>query len=75
MEFNDLLELISKLSPLIMAVITVIVNSKLISYKIEQLEKKVEKHNNLVEKVAVLENKMETNRSDIDKLEGRMNEM
>lgn len=32
--------------------------TKLISYRIEQLEKKVEKHNHLVERMAVVENKM-----------------
>ena len=33
----------------------IIVSSKLTSYRIEQLEKKVEKHNNLVERVYKLE--------------------
>lgn len=32
--------------------------TKLMSYRIEQLEKKVEKHNNVVERMAVMENKM-----------------
>ena len=31
---------------------------KLMSYRIEQLEKKVEKHNSVVERMAVMENKM-----------------
>ena len=31
---------------------------KLMSYRIEQLEKKVEKHNNVVERMAVAENKI-----------------
>lgn len=32
--------------------------TKLMSYRIEQLEKKVEKHNSVVERMAVMENKM-----------------
>ena len=32
--------------------------TKLMSYRIEQLEKKVEKHNNVCERMAVMENKM-----------------
>lgn len=31
---------------------------KLMSYRIEQLEKKVEKHNSVVERMAVVENKI-----------------
>lgn len=34
--------------------------TKLMSYRIEQLEKKVEKHNNVIERMAVMENKMNT---------------
>ncbi|MGN1113818.1 MAG: hypothetical protein ACI4RC_01695 [Oscillospiraceae bacterium] len=32
--------------------------TKLMSYRIAQLEKKVEKHNNVVERMAVVENKL-----------------
>ena len=32
--------------------------TKLMSYRIEQLERKVEKHNSVVERMAVMENKM-----------------
>ena len=35
--------------------IVAMMNSKLTIYRIEQLEKKVEKHNNLVERVTLLE--------------------
>lgn len=31
---------------------------RLMSYRIEQLERKVEKHNNVIERVAVMENRM-----------------
>ena len=36
-------------------VLVAVLNSRLTLYRIEQLEKKVEKHNNLVERVIILE--------------------
>lgn len=36
-------------------VVVAMLNSKLTLYRIEQLEKKVEKHNNLVERITILE--------------------
>ena len=42
---------------------------KLMSYRIEQLEKKVEKHNSVVERMAVMENKMKTADHRINELE------
>lgn len=40
---------------LIGTIITVIANSKLTNYKIDELQKKVEKHNNVIERTALLE--------------------
>ncbi len=34
----------------------ILVANKLVNYRLEQLEKKVEKHNNLVERIAMAEN-------------------
>lgn len=42
---------------------------KLMSYRIEQLEKKVEKHNSVVERTAVLENRMTVSEHRIADLE------
>lgn len=39
--------------------IGVLINSKLSNYRIEQLEKKVDKHNNLIERMFNLEGKVE----------------
>lgn len=36
----------------------IIINSKLTSYRLEQLEKKVDKHNNLVERTFTIERKL-----------------
>lgn len=42
---------------------------KLMSYRIEQLEKKVEKHNNYAERVPILEEQMKVANHRIDDLE------
>lgn len=46
-------------------------NSKTI-YRIDQLEKKVEKHNNLVERVAILERDEKTQWKQIDELKAKL---
>lgn len=45
-----------------------IMNSRLTIYRIEQLEKKVEKHNNLVERVALIEHDEQTQWKRINEL-------
>lgn len=47
--------LISAASAIIVSVITAVYNNKLIAYRIEQLEKKVDKHNSVIERVYQLE--------------------
>ena len=46
---------------------------KLMSYRIEQLEKKVDKHNNFAERVPLLEEKMAVANHRIDDLERTTN--
>lgn len=46
---------------------------KLMSYRIEQLEKKVDKHNNFAERIPVLEEKMEVANHRISDLEHEIN--
>lgn len=41
------------------SLIGIVANSKLTNYRIEQLEKKVDKHNNLIERTYKLEEKAE----------------
>lgn len=50
------------------SLVGILVNSKLMSYRLEQLEKKVEKHNNLVERTYSLETKEEVLEQRIDAL-------
>jgi len=40
-------------------IITVIANNKTTQWRIQELEKKVEKHNNLVERITVVETEIE----------------
>ena len=46
--------------------------TQLIKYRIEQLEKKVEKHNSVVERTFLLEEKMKVANHRIDDLEGKV---
>lgn len=45
---------------------------KLMTYRVEQLEKKVDKHNDLVERMALAENNINNATHRIDKLEERL---
>ena len=47
----------------------ILVSSKLTNYRIEQLEKKVDKHNNFAARVPVLEEQMKVANHRIDDLE------
>ena len=64
--------LISSGASLIVAGGSIIMNNRLLGFKVDELRKDVEKHNNLVERVAILErdnktafNKIDENRDDI----------
>lgn len=46
----------------------ILTSTKLSNYRIEQLEKKVEKHNSVVERTALLERDMETVWHNIDEM-------
>lgn len=48
----------------------IVTASKLSNYRIEQLEKKVEKHNNVIERVFKLETKEEELEQKVDHLQG-----
>lgn len=47
--------LISAASAIFVCIITSIFNNKLIAYRLEQLEKKMDKHNSVIERVYKLE--------------------
>ena len=47
----------------------ILVSAKLTNYRLEQLEKKVEKHNNFAERIPVLEEKIKVEEHRIEDLE------
>ena len=47
-------------------------SSALVAYRLEELEKKVEKHNNLVERMYAVEERTEIQEEKIKNLEGRI---
>lgn len=49
----------------------IIVSSKLTNYRIEQLEKKVDKHNSVIERTCLLEEKVKVINHRIEDLEGK----
>lgn len=50
----------------------IVASSKLIAFRIEQLEKKVEKHNQFAERIPVLEEQMKVVNHRIDDLERKV---
>ena len=46
----------------------IVTSTKLTNYRIEQLEKKVEKHNSVVERTAVIERDLKSIRHNIDEI-------
>lgn len=70
--------LISSGASLVVAIASVIANNRILGYKVDELRKDVEKHNQLVERVAVVErdvktafNRIDENREDVKALQGR----
>lgn len=49
----------------------ILVSSKLVNYRIEQLEKKVDKHNGFGEKIPVIQEQIKVINHRIDDLEGK----
>ena len=47
----------------------ILVSAKLVNYRLEQLEKKVEKHNNFAERIPVIEEKLKVEEHRIEDLE------
>lgn len=76
---NVIVAIVSAIPSIIVAAVSIISNNKVISYKIDALEKKQEKFNNLIERTYVLERDVKTAfndigevKSDIGRLEDRL---
>lgn len=54
---------------LVGTIITVISGNKLMAYRISELEKKVDKHNNLIERTYALEKKVELLENELQHIE------
>lgn len=65
--------LLSLLGTLVGTLGGIVAASKLTTYRIEQLEKKVEKHNSIVERTFKLEGRMNEAEHDIKDIKGRVN--
>lgn len=50
-----ILRIIEVTAPLLVALTSVYLSNRLIAYRVDELEKKVEKHNNFVERIVKLE--------------------
>ena len=57
--------IITSASTLVAAIVSIITNNRILGYKIDELTKKVEKHNNLIERRAVVENDIENIKKEI----------
>lgn len=50
-----IIAIIGAVPALITALVSIVLNNRLLGYKLDELTKRVEKHNNFMERVAVLE--------------------
>lgn len=66
---DNIIDIVSSLSGFVGAFGGILVSTKLNNYRIAELEKKVEKHNNVMERTLVLEEQMKVANHRIDDLE------
>lgn len=71
MQFEHAISLFSMAGTLLGTFGGIVVSNKLTTYRIEQLEKKVEKHNNLVERTYQLEVRMHLVEDELQEKEGK----
>lgn len=69
MDNTVLVALLSFSGTLVGSLFGVLASAKLTNYRIEQLEKKVDKHNNFAERIPVLEEKIKVEEHRIEDLE------
>lgn len=63
--------IISGVGTLIGSIFGILTASKMTNYRIEQLEKRVDKHNNLIERMYKVEERAKSNSHRLDELENR----
>lgn len=70
MKLSIISALIAAVPPLILAITTILVNNRLIIYRVDQVEKKVDNQDPVLERTVILEQKMNAAFSRIDELKG-----
>ncbi|MBQ3261584.1 MAG: hypothetical protein IJH52_00255 [Oscillospiraceae bacterium] len=75
MESTVLVALVSLVGTIVGSLGGIVVSSKLTNYRLEQLEKKVDKHNNFAEKIPLLEEKLKVANSRISDLEKQIEKL
>lgn len=68
-----IIALLSFAGTVVGSLLGILAANKLTNYRLEQLEKKVEKHNNLVERMYNLETKVAVDEEEIEHLKGYHN--
>lgn len=63
--------LISAIAVIVSGLISTIVSNKLMAYRIEQLEKKVDKHNSVIDRTYRLEAEVEVIENEIENLKNK----
>ena len=58
--------LITSGASLLVAIVSIVMNNRILGYKVDELKKQVEKHNSVVERTAVIERDLKTAFSKID---------
>ncbi len=72
---NIIIALIGALGSAAGAVAGIFINTRLITYRIEQLEQKVNKHNNIIERMYELEKKEEVTNEKIKVINHRIDDL
>lgn len=63
--------LINAIAVIVSGLVSAIVSNKLMAYRIEQLEKKVDKHNSVIDRTYHLEAQVEVIENEIDNLKNK----
>ena len=75
MEANLIVSLAGVIGSFIATLAGILINSKLTTYRIEQLEKKVEKHNSVIDRVYKLEQEEAINEAELKRVNHRIKDL
>lgn len=66
-----LIAILSTVGTIMGSLLGILAANKMTNFRLEKLEEKVNKHNNVIERMSIAEIRIKEPRSDIDKLESR----